>query len=171
MNRRRRLGDDTQLTTYEIRRIWALVKYSNIFHFYAGLVLVVKSPNCPVSRRRPLGDDTRLDGGSGTWSNFQTFFNFYTESPHSRSGCPPTPGTLWEIVVFTKNSNRLSLIDSPMADSPIERRPRAMPDLGLSRIFKHFSTFTQSHHTRGVRVPRPKEDSRFHQTFQRPDAH
>ena len=81
----------------------------------------------------------------------------YTESPHSRSECPPTPGTLWETVVFTKNSNRLSLIDSPMADSPIERRPRGMPDLGLSRIFKHFSTFTQSHHTRGVSVPRPQE--------------
>ena len=114
------------------------------------------SPDQPMRLYSPIERRPRAMADLGLGRIFKHFSTF-TQSPHSRSACPKTPGTRWETVVYTKNSNRLSLIDSPMADSPIERRPRGMADLGLSRIFKHFSTFTQSHHTRGVYVPRPQE--------------
>ena len=87
-----------------------------------------------------------------------------------------TPRVLWAIVVFTKNSNRLSLIDSPMAGShtegtpramagglraecgsPNERMPRAMLGLGLSQIFINFQSSSKQSQTRGQNTPRLAE--------------
>ena len=64
------------------------------------------------------------------------------------------PEALRDTVVFRKKSNRPSLLDFPMAESPLERATRTTAVLGLSQIFKDFVTSTQSSPTHGVYFPR-----------------
>ena len=47
--------------------------------------------------------------------------------------------------------------DSPMADSPVERRHRAMADLGLSEIFINFQSSSNQRQTQGLNTLRCAE--------------
>ena len=106
----------------------------------------------------PIERATRTTAVLGLSQIFKDFCNFYTELPNSWSVLPPMPEALRDTVVFRKNSNRPSVFDFPMAESPLEQATRTYEG-GPPRAVESTLDLTSSNRTqtRGGYITRRRQ--------------